>query len=522
MNQSSRPVKTRFAPSPTGQMHFGNLRTALFNYLYASHNQGKFLLRIEDTDTARSHSDFEKAIKEDLQWLNLNWDEGPSPAEINPPSKEGQQYLQSHRKAIYEDYYQKLKDLGQVYPCFCSEEKLAFNRKQQLAQGKPPRYPGTCLKLTQEEREKKLAEGLAHTLRFHVPTTGVIEFEDLIKGPQRFEQEHIGDFIIARADGSASFMYCNAIDDALMGVSFALRGDDHLTNTPRQILILKTLNLPIPTYGHFPTILGPDSRPLSKRNGSRSIKELREEGYLPSAILNYLARLGHHYKHDSKEGTYKDEILSLEELGQKFDLKHVSLSPAHYDPIQLNNWQKLAMLKLTWQACWEKIEKDVKSFFIEIEENGAHLSKKEKIMNHLIYSPSVTEKLYSIVQEKRQAFVETVQPNLLMPTDVKPLLRSILLGLTKEKLQDDQIAKILKDSQAVFIAAIDALKHLEAKNYNAFIDEIKEKTGKKGKDLFMPLRVALTGELHGPELPKIIDLIGPEETKARFTFAAQK
>jgi len=206
-------------------MHFGNLRTALFNYLYARHYNGSFLLRIEDTDMARSEAQYTDAILTDLRWLGLEWQEGP--------------YHQSERQAIYNDYYEALEKKGRVYPCFCTEEQLAITRKVQLASGKPPRYSGTCRHLSQEAILAKRASGLSFTLRFEVSNDAVVEFEDLVKGPQRFETEHIGDFIIRRNDGTASFMFCNALDDALLGVTHALRGDDHLTNTPRQILILQ-------------------------------------------------------------------------------------------------------------------------------------------------------------------------------------------------------------------------------------------------------------------------------------------
>jgi glutamyl-tRNA synthetase len=334
----------------------------------------------------------------------------------------------------------------------------------------------------------------------------VIEFQDLVKGPQRFEQEHIGDFIIARADGSASFMYCNAIDDALMGVSFALRGDDHLTNTPRQILILKTLRLPIPTYGHFPTILGPDSRPLSKRNGSRSIKDLREEGYLTSAILNYLARLGHHYKHQDKDTTYKDVILSLEQLAENFDLNNVSLSPAHYDPVQLNNWQKLAMMKLTWEACWEHIQPHVLKI-AQAEETQIAEWPKDSIKKIL---------------ENNQKIVEAIQPNLLMPKDAEDIMKSIFIGLTEDKSKDEQISKILTglDGKTILHELLLIIKKIHDENpshdlsitteqWHEWLETLKKKSGKKGKELFLPIRLALTGEFHGPELRQIMNLLGP-------------
>ena len=275
-------IKTRFCPSPTGYMHLGNIRTAVFNYLLAKALGGVFLLRIEDTDRERSQSLYSDALQKDLEWLGLHWQEGP--------------YFQSERQNIYDQYYQQLIDKDLAYPCFCTEEELTLSRKIQRASGKPPRYPGTCAHLTETQIQEKKSSGLIPTLRFRVNDDEVIEFDDLVRGHHRFLGKDIGDFIIRRTDGTSPFMFCNAIDDALMGVTHALRGEDHVANTPRQVLILKALNLPAPQYGHISLIVGPDGSPLSKRHGSQSVQDLRESGYLNIALNNYLARLGHYYE----------------------------------------------------------------------------------------------------------------------------------------------------------------------------------------------------------------------------------
>jgi glutamyl-tRNA synthetase len=319
-------MKSRFCPSPTGYVHLGNMRTALFNALLAdSAPEGQFLLRIEDTDPERSKEEYVAAVEEDLLWLGLPWDEGP--------------YFQSQRQAIYDQYYAQLEKMGRAYPCFCSDRELLLNRKFQQAAGKPPRYTGTCRHLTKEQREEKLAQGLQPTLRFHVKDAEFIHFEDLVRGKQRFNGVDIGDFIIRRGNGTSPFMFCNAIDDALMGVTHALRGEDHLTNTPRQVLILQALNLPAPAYGHISLIVGPDGSPLSKRHGSRSIRELRESGFLPIAIVNYLARLGHYYA--------DERFMSVAELAAQFSVSQLGRSPARYDEKQLHRWQHEAVSRLT-------------------------------------------------------------------------------------------------------------------------------------------------------------------------------
>lgn len=442
-------------------MHFGNLRTALFNYLYARHHQGVFLLRVEDTDAARSEIHFKDGILTDLKWFGLEWQEGP--------------YFQSERQAIYDEYYDKLIQIGRVYPCFCTEQQLAITRKVQMAAHQPPRYAGTCRNLSTEEIAKRKAEGMPYTLRFKIDDDKTVEFEDLVKGKQRFLTNHIGDFIICRQDGSASFMFCNAVDDALMGINHALRGDDHLTNTPRQILILEALGLPVPKYGHLPTILGPDHAPLSKRNGSRSTDELRKEGYLPLAILNYLFRLGH-YDSDLS-------FLDLGTLAAHFDLAHVGSAPAHYDAAQLNHWQKEAMHRSDWQDCWWQILKA---------------------------TPAIEDLVSS---DQVELFVKTIQPNLVMPSEA---LRYAETLFSESLILNAESETILKEAGISFFEV--ALNCVESLDFEPTIllKTIQEKTGCKGKAFFAPIRIALTGETHGPELAKILELMGKERVRQRL------
>ena len=363
-------LKTRFCPSPTGLLHLGNLRTALFSALLAKSRNGCFLLRIEDTDQQRSEEQYTIQLEKDLLWLGLDWQEGPGHDMGKGP------YYQSMRSAIYDDYYQRLEAMGAAYPCFCSEEELALARKIQRSSGKPPRYPGTCQNLTQEQIEAKLAQGLKPTLRFRVPLHQETRFTDLVRGEQCFKSEDLGDFIIRRADGTAPFLYCNAIDDALMEVTHVLRGEDHVANTPRQILILETLGLPVAEYGHISLILAPDGTLLSKRHGSRSLVELRSEGYLPLAIINYLARLGHYYGHD--------ELLSIDELAAQFKLASLSKSPAKYNPAQLLFWQKKAVDHLSTEEMWSWLGIE---FFSSLPEN------------------------------QRDLFIEVIKPNIIFPAD---------------------------------------------------------------------------------------------------------
>lgn len=454
MSEKPLNCKTRFAPSPTGLMHVGNLRAALFNFLWAKQMGGHFLLRIEDTDIARSEAQFSKAILEDLSWLGITCDEGP--------------FYQSERQAIYDEYYAVLEKSGAAYPCFCTESELALSRKLQLSRGEPPRYSGTCSQLTDEEQAQKRALGLTPALRFRIPKAKVIDFVDAVKGSQQFLSDHIGDFIIRRSDGTPPFMFCNAIDDATMGVTHALRGDDHLTNTPRQIVLLNTLGLAVPTYGHFPTILGADGTRLAKRSGSRSIQDLRQAGFHPLAILNYLSRLGHYYE----DPTFKE----LKSLSEDFRLSHVSHSPAHYDDEQLHFWQKETLHRLTVQDWW--------TFVV-----------------------SVVDALPSHVPEAKQLnFVPLIQPNVVMPHEALSWARALFAP--EIPLLGEAASAIQNAGPAFFQEALNiSLSMGASREFKPWLQALQSQTSCKGKALFFPIRAALTGEVLGPELAGIFEMM---------------
>ena len=464
-------IKSRFCPSPTGLMHLGNVHTALFNFLFAENKEGVFLLRIEDTDVERSKDVFEQSLQEDLRWMGLEWQEGPAKDKGNGP------YHQSKRQAIYNDYYQRLKEAGYAYPCFCSEERLKLSRKIQRSVGKPPRYIGTCRSLSSEEIEKKLVEGLCPTLRFRVPNDEVVAFTDLVRGEQRFQTDDIGDFIIRRADNASSFIFCNAIDDALMGVTHVLRGEDHLTNTPRQLLILQALGFTIPIYGHTALIVGPDGSPLSKRHGSRSIKELREMNYLPEAITNYLARLGHYYE--------SNELLSLVDLAKGFNIESLSKSPANFNVQQLDYWQKRAVERLTEDRFWQW--------------GGEELRSK-------------------ILDDKRDLFLVTVKHNVMFPRDIRYWIDvcfedNFSLPLTQKELRQ-------QTENNYFEVALEGFKKFN-KDLKSIMDYIEERLTIKGKALYHPLRIALTGVEQGPELAKLIVLMDDKIIYKRLQEARQ-
>lgn len=462
---------TRFAPSPTGRLHLGNARTALFNGLLARRDGGEMILRLEDTDRERSRVDFEQGILEELRWLGLDWRQGPDTGGPNAP------YRQSERQAVYDAYYRQLEESDLVYPCFCSQEALKVARKAQLAAGLPPRYSGTCARLSREETTARLARGDAATLRFRVPADETVVFDDIVRGEQHFATKDIGDFVIRRADGTPSFFFSNAVDDALMGVTHALRGEDHLANTPRQILLLRALELSPPRYGHFPLVLDSDGGPLSKRLGSLGLADLREQGYLPLALANYLARLGHGYA--------EEKFRDLDALAADFDLARFGRAPAKYDPAQLRHWQKEAMLRLEDEAfdAW--------------------------LLAH------AGSRLAALDDDARRAFARAVRDNVTLPEDA----RRFAARLLGDEMDETAVA-VLQDAGADFFNEALALAASES-GFASFAKAVGTRTGRSGKALYMPLRAALTGETHGPEMARIWELLGPQKTHARLARAAE-
>lgn len=464
-------VRTRFAPSPTGLLHIGNARAALFSALYAKKADGVFILRIEDTDIIRSETQYVDSLQEDLHWLGVQWQEGLAVDGQYGP------YWQSQRHTIYMHYYEKLVLENLTYPCFCSEEDLALERKLQVSRSQAPRYRGTCRQLSAEEIQQRLDRGLKPTLRFRVPSHTEIQFNDLVKGPQTFNSDDIGDFIIRRADGTASFMFCNAIDDALMLVTHVLRGEDHLSNTPRQLMILQALRLHLPQYGHLALITGDDGTPLSKRHGSFSLSDLRQKGYLADAITNYLGRLGHSCE--------RSELLPISQLAQDFHLEKVSRSAARFDLVQLLHWQKLAVSALANTAFWKWA--------------GETIQKQ-------------------VPEDMQDKFAAAVRPNVCFPHEVGQW--TIIFFQHQVELSAENIAVLRHAGEQFFVEAEQALDTHGA-DFKNILQEIKATLKLSGKQLYMPLRIALTGQHDGPELAQIAAILGPERIKERFSRAFQ-
>jgi glutamyl-tRNA synthetase len=463
---SEGTVVTRFAPSPSGALHLGNARTALFNFLLARRYGGRFVLRIEDTDLQRSHEDMVSALCADLAWLGLQWDEGPQREGAHGP------YRQSQRAAIYQPYLERLQSERLAYPCFCSNLQLDLSRRAQLAAGRPPRYAGTCRELSATERAARVAQGARPSLRFRVPPGERIDFEDLVHGAQSFLSDDIGDFIIRREDGSAAFFFSNALDDALMGVTHVLRGEDHLSNTPRQRLLLQALGLAPPLYGHVSLLLGPDGAPLSKRHGATGVRELRAGGYASAAVCNHLFRLGH--------STPQNQLLTPAQMAGAFDLAHLQRAPAHFEPAQLRHWQSEWVHALSAAEAREWLQP--------------------------ILPPELTA-------GQSDAFIAAVLPNIVLAEDAR-LWQQIIFG---EALAFDEPAlRAAREAGPEFFAAAAG-----ALSDRADIAILRSATGRKGAAFFMPLRAALTGRLHGPELAPLLAAMPTDRVRARLLrFAA--
>lgn len=463
---------TRFAPSPTGQLHLGNARTAFLSFLAARSSGGRFILRIEDTDEARHDERFVAALLEDLAWLGIEWDEGPDKGGPSGP------YRQSARAEIYREWFKRLDAAGLTYPCYCTPVELSVARRKQLAAGQPPRYAGTCRELTAAARAEREAKGLPASLRFRVPAGRAVTFTDVVHGGQRFATDDIGDFVIRRADGSAAFFFSNALDDALMGVNLVLRGDDHLANTPRQLLLLEAFGFEAPRYAHVSLLLGMDGVPLSKRHGHTSLKDFRDRGYLPGALANHLLRLGHT---PAQEGWVDPAAMPA-----NFSLDRLGRAAARFDEAQLRHWQREAITRIS----------------------DADLA--------IWLEPFVPA---GIEPDRLAAFYRVVKPNLEFPEDVVPWLDVVFGEL--QVLSPEALAAIA-EAGADFFATAQRIHEQTGNDLKPLAKELGTATGRRGPALYMPLRAVLSGSTHGPELGPLLALMPPAVVQERFSQAARR
>lgn len=475
-------VKVRFAPSPTGPLHIGGARSALFNYLFAEGKGGTFILRIEDTDLERSSRESEEGIIEALRWLGISWNEGIEVGGDNGP------YRQTERLDTYREYTSKLLQEGQAYYCYCSEEELEQERQDLIARGETPRYLGKCRSLTAEQRLAYEAQGRKPVVRFRVPEGRQIVINDLVRGKVVFDSDGIGDYIIVKSDGIPTYNYAVVIDDVLMSVTHVVRGEEHLSNTPRQVLIYQALGMKAPDFAHISLILNTEGRKMSKRDGDTAVIDYFNKGYLPEAVVNFIALLGW-----SPSG--EREFFSLEELKQEFSLDKVSKSPAVFDLHKLNHINA-HYLKLT-------PDEDLVQLTLPfLREEGLFPDEPDDQERRWIadFIGAVKEKINNLseVKEYIQYFVgtEIEQPD----------------EEAREILQVPTVPSVLE----LFMKKVEEADTLDSPTAKNILKEITKELGLKGKDVFMPVRIALTGQMHGPDLDRIINLLGKGNIKARL------
>jgi nondiscriminating glutamyl-tRNA synthetase len=470
-------VRVRFAPSPTGSLHIGSARTALYNFLFARHNGGRLIVRSEDTDAARSETHLEEAILADLRWLGLEWDEGPDRGGPVGP------YRQSERGDSYRETAQRLVGEGHAYHCFCSQERLDAQRVEALAQSRMPKYDRSCHGLSADEVKARLERGERAALRLEVPE-GEIVVDDLIRGPMTFHSDVIGDFIIVRSDGMASYNFAAAVDDAAMGITHVIRGDDHLTNTARQLLVLRALGTQpddLPRYAHNSLILGADGGKLSKRQGAVAVGDYRELGYLPQAVVNYLALLS--WSHGD------DEVLDLERLVDEFELDQLSSSPAVFDV------DKLGWLNHQWIMASTDDE--------HLRRVAERLPAGTPPQAAAALAAALRTSLHTYGEVAGQAAAVLERPALDGEL-LKPVLRAAAVLAAFRRLRAAAPAFIPPEAARELLAAYRA----EGKAM-----------GLAPRDSLMPLRIALTGREHGPELPFVLAALERDETLARIDAA---
>ncbi|MBP8744182.1 MAG: glutamate--tRNA ligase [Syntrophorhabdus sp.] len=457
-------IKTRFAPSPTGNLHIGGARTALFNYLYAKHTGGVFVLRIEDTDIERSKEEYTKDILEGLKWLGMYWDEGP--------------HFQKERMDIYRQHAHRLLNEGKAYKCYCSTETLEEKRKAALREGRKPNYDRTCRDLTEDRKDQPFV------IRFKSPVNGEVSFDDRIRGRITFKCEELDDLVILRTDNTPTYNFTVVVDDALMGITSIIRGDDHINNTPRQILIYEALNYETPEFAHVPLIHGKDKSRLSKRHGATSLLEYRNDGFLPEALMNYLARLG--WAHGDQE------VFSREDLIEKFDLGKVGKSPSIFDMDKLL-WLNGHYLKTMPEG---DIAARLEPF---IENRGIKVTDKNKLIPVVINLRDRAKTLKEMAEMAAFFFTDDFPydenaKNKFLTVSTKPILERFLNEFTSVSSFDENEQRKLFETMA-------------------------QDGGKKLVEVIQPVRVALCGRTVSPGIFEVVSILGRDSVVKRIKKA---
>ncbi|HWH72143.1 MAG TPA: glutamate--tRNA ligase [Candidatus Sulfotelmatobacter sp.] len=476
-------IRVRIAPSPTGPIHVGNVHTALFNWLWARKVGGQFILRFEDTDRERSKTEWETVIYEDLAWLGMNWDEGPDKGGPYPP------YRQMDRLDLYREYAEKLLQSGHVYKCYCTKEEEEEGRKEAQEQNRPYQYKGRCRNLTPEQQAAFEAEGRSYVLRFRVPHGEVVSYDDIVRGLIEFPTDSIGDFIIMRSNGIPLYNFAVVIDDVTMKITHILRGEGHIPNTPVQLLIYKALGLPIPQIGHVGHMTNEDRGKLSKRKGEAAVRDYREQGYLPDALMNFMALLG--WTPPGAEAGR--EILTKEELIADFDITRVTKAPSVFDRAKLN-WMNGVYIR---NKTVEEFANLALPFVVD-----AGLIAEEKARADWDW--------FKAVMTEVQARVQTLAE---VPQHVDYFLKDDV------EVEEGAAAKFLTDAVKPFFRAVSEGLATVDWNLEAIEEMIRghmESLGLKPKESIQPIRVAVTGRTASPGLFEVVHLIGRERTIARM------
>ncbi len=482
-------IRVRFAPSPTGYLHIGGARTALFNWLYARHYKGTFVLRIEDTDQVRSTEEAVNVILEGMKWLGLDWDEGPGKkGEYGP-------YYQMQRLHFYQEYTEKLLKDKKAYCCYCTREELAESREKQTREGKNPKYDRHCLNLNEEEKKRYEAQGRKSVIRLRIPAKKIV-FDDLLRGEVTFDGELLSDFVIMKSDRIPTYNYAVVIDDALMKIANVIRGDDHISNTPKQILIYEALGLTIPKFAHIPMIMGQDHTRLSKRHGATSVMEYKKMGYIPEAVVNYIAHLGW------SSGDER-EIFSKEELIKEFSLDKISKHAAVFSMEKLN-WFNGEYLK---NMSIDSLTKMILPFLEEAnyieKEEGLSLIKNEYIKEVVKLMQGRFRNFSQFIDYADYFFIDKI--------NIEP--QAFQSVLNKEGVSG--ILQTLKEK-------LSALKCWDEESIENTVREVASSLQIKGGKIIHPTRVALSGKKVGPGLFELMVVLGKEKTVKRLKEAIEK
>lgn len=494
-------VRVRFAPSPTGPLHIGGARSALFNWLFARRYGGTFIVRIEDTDLDRSSRQSEENILNSLRWLGLDWDEGIDAGGPYGP------YRQTERLDIYSRYADLLLKKGLAYRCYCTEEELAAEREALMAKGELPRYMGRCRALAEKDCERLETEGRKPVIRFRVPSGKVILVRDLVRGDVSFECSDIGDFIIIKSDGIPTYNFAVVVDDHTMAISHVIRAEEHLPNTPRQILLYDALDWDVPEFAHVSLILGKDRSKMSKRHGATAIEQYREKGYLPEALVNFLALLGW-----SPGG--EEEVFSLDQLKQQFSLERVAKSPAVFDLEKLN-WlnghyiREASLEKLTDLAVPHLEKAGYISTPLSPEKYEWVKMVVASVKKHISYMEEIVHRAKIYFDDDVQ--IEGEEAREIMAGDHVP---AVLRDLIKKVIFRVSAKTALTRTSMVPPNVTAEIKEDEAKE---LLKEVGRDLGLKGKQILMPVRVALTGSTQGPDLNQIMAILGKDGIVRRLS-----